>query len=942
MASASGIPLLGDLPPGAHVGQLYRDQADLLATLVPFFVAGLTDNERCIWVTAHPLRASEARAALANAVPDLARRERAGQIDILDHETWYLRSGTLGPSEVIQGWLDAEENALAQGYQALRVSGNTFWLGPDQWDAFCDYEARVHAAFRGRKIVALCSYALEKCQSDAVVDVLRNHTVSLIHGHAGCQVVHGATAALAALAADSASVVECANHDAEFYRGELPAGRIADRLVHALQQGRGAFALVRREHVERIRAELARRSIAIDLAIQAGRLAILDADAIHAEVALWPGVRREAIDRLVFQPTREIIERCGGITCYGELVDVFACEGDHASAIELEQMWSDHISGKAVDLVCGYALGSFSSGDDAGAFRRVCDAHGAVGVDAEPGDSETDRLRVELAQATSALSQETARRQSLEKAFTTTAGGREQLVRLERLSAALGEVTTRLGLVEITTDLVVSAVEADGLVIVEADVDHPVLVEHGAGVEELRQLAVAADGRAIWSPDGAALGGTHPPLRGFITFPLDTRGHHLGMAALGYTSPRSFSPAYRAFVQDVVRQIALAYERATTYERLEQERERAELASRAKDEFLAMLGHELRNPLSPILTATQLMRLRASEGNERERTVIERQVKHMIRLVDDLLDVSRITRGKVDLRRRAIELSEVVAQAVELSSPALEERSHRLTLDVPQAGVVIHADPQRIAQVLTNLLTNAAKYTPAGGEIHLGVHAGTSTVAISVRDNGIGIDPKLLPHIFDLFVQGRQGIDRASGGLGLGLAIAKSLLEMHGGTIRAHSEGTGKGSEFTLELPRFANTRPSRNNMSGSFPLPQGRGRRVLVVDDNEDAAFLFSEALKRLGHEVDVAHDGPSALERARERLPEIAFLDIGLPVMDGYELGRRLLELDRAKPPRLVAVTGYGHTSDRERSRDAGFEKHLVKPIELSTVQDVLSKLD
>ena len=201
---------------------------------------------------------------------------------------------------------------------------------------------------------------------------------------------------------------------------------------------------------------------------------------------------------------------------------------------------------------------------------------------------------------------------------------------------------------------------------------------------------------------------------------------------------------------------------------------------------------------------------------------------------------------------------------------------------------------------------------------------------------------RLLPHIFDSFVQGRQGIDRAAGGLGLGLAIAKSLLDMHGGTIRARSEGSGKGAELTVELPRFASTRPTnRSNSSGAFALPASRRRRVLVVDDNEDAAFLFSEALRRLGHHVEVAYDGPTALEAARVNPPEIAFLDIGLPVMDGYELGRRLRELG-ATPPHLIAVTGYGHTSDREKSRDAGFHMHLVKPIALAQVTDAMAKLD
>jgi CheY-like chemotaxis protein/anti-sigma regulatory factor (Ser/Thr protein kinase) len=284
---------------------------------------------------------------------------------------------------------------------------------------------------------------------------------------------------------------------------------------------------------------------------------------------------------------------------------------------------------------------------------------------------------------------------------------------------------------------------------------------------------------------------------------------------------------------------------------------------------------------------------------------------------------------------------EFVALAVELASPALEERAHQLTLDVPASGMVVHGDPARLAQVMANLLTNAAKYTPQRGAIHVAVRASDNTVTIAVRDTGIGIDPKLLAHIFDLFVQGGQGIDRRAGGLGLGLAIARTLVELHGGTIRAHSDGDQRGTEVTIELPRYANTRPSlRAVNSGTFAAAVLRPFRVLVVDDNEDAAFLFSEALRKLGHHVQIAHDGPSALALARDAVPEIAFLDIGLPVMDGYELGRRLKELGGAGP-KLVAVTGYGHSSDRVRSREAGFDLHLVKPVDLSAIQDALAKL-
>jgi signal transduction histidine kinase len=939
MATPSGIPALGDLHPGSHIGQFYWDQHDLLETLVPFFAAGLRQVERCIWVCSQPLCAADARSALDSVVPDLSERERVGQIAIFDHDDWYTQRGALTTDQVIEGWLEAEQQALADGYRGLRINGNTFWLAPDQWDAFADYEARAHAAFRDRKIIALCSYPLTKCGSHQVVDVLHNHTTSLVRSGDGWGVVHSATAALATVESTRILTPIERSHSVEFYSKEFPTGRVADRLHDALNRGVGAAALVRREHGNALRAELLRRGVDVPAAIGRGQLAIFDADAVFDAAWSRPGLRTEVVAEAVGAPIAAIIERYGSCVAFGELVDIFAQAGDRDATVALERWWNVQLTKYPIELACGYSLDSFADGAATAHFKQVCDEHGEVGVDGDATASDADRLRAELAQMTTSLAKELAKRKVVEAAYTSARDAREHLVLLNRLGAALGEVTTRAQFVEVVRDIVVKSLDASTIVVLETDAHEP-LIADGPGATALCDAARLPVMRPRWSTSSAELSIAPPEIRSYALAPVNIGSRQLATLALGFTHERELSAALRGVVEDAARQLALALDRAVSYERLEQERQRAESASRAKDEFLAMLGHELRNPLSPILTATQLMRLRGEEIFEKERTVIERQCKHMIRLVDDLLDVSRITRGKVDLRRRPVEISEIVAQAVELASPAMEERAHRLTLDVPSSGMVVHADPARLAQVLANLLTNAAKYTPHGGSILVGVRTNDNMVQIGVRDSGIGIDPKLLPHVFDLFVQGRQGIDRAAGGLGLGLAIARTLVELHGGTICARSAGQGQGSEFCVELPRYANTRPSlRNNNSGAFALSALRPLRVLVVDDNEDAAFLFSEALRKLGHQVDVAHDGPTALANARERPPEIAFLDIGLPVMDGYELGRRLKEL--GVEVKLVAVTGYGNSSDRVRSREAGFDLHLVKPVDLSAIQDALAKL-
>jgi signal transduction histidine kinase/ActR/RegA family two-component response regulator len=377
-------------------------------------------------------------------------------------------------------------------------------------------------------------------------------------------------------------------------------------------------------------------------------------------------------------------------------------------------------------------------------------------------------------------------------------------------------------------------------------------------------------------------------------------------------------------------------------EALRYAREKAEAASSAKDEFLAMLGHELRNPLSPIVTALELLKLRGDGRGPRELEVIERQTRHLIRLVDDLLDVSRITRGKVELRKAAIEIRDVLAKATEIASPLLEERRHHFRVDAPPRGLLLQADEARLAQVVANLLTNAAKYTDPGGHVVLSARRKGNEAVIEVRDDGIGIAPTLLPRIFDLFVQGRQSSDRAEGGLGIGLALVRNLVSMHGGTVEARSEGVGKGSTFVVRLPALdsAPAEGKRRSVVEGPARSADRGtRRILVVDDNADARDLLTEILQRAGHEVRAADSGPAALALLQEFVPDIAILDVGLPAMDGYELGARLRADLGPRAPVLVALTGYGQDGDRARSKSAGFCAHLVKPLEAS---ELLATID
>jgi signal transduction histidine kinase len=352
-------------------------------------------------------------------------------------------------------------------------------------------------------------------------------------------------------------------------------------------------------------------------------------------------------------------------------------------------------------------------------------------------------------------------------------------------------------------------------------------------------------------------------------------------------------------------------------------------ADRRKDEFLASLAHELRNPLWPIRTAVEVMKSSANpEDAERARAIIVRQVDQMTRLIDDLLDVSRITSDKLMLRIDRVELSSVVATAVETSRPAIAERQHRLTIQVPAEPVVLYADPARIAQVIANLLTNAAKYTAPGGDIRLSAEVTDDGLTIETADNGMGIDAAMLPRIFDLFVQGDLAFGRMSGGLGIGLTLARRLVEMHGGTLTAASDGPGRGSVFSVRLPML------QKGDSGHAPdAPRALARldphRILVVDDNQDAAIMLAALLGTWGQTVAVVHDGMSAIEAGKAFKPNVVLLDLGLPLLDGYETAVQLRATPWGKRALVVAVTGWGRETDIERSRAAGIDHHLVKPV-------------
>jgi PAS domain S-box-containing protein len=371
--------------------------------------------------------------------------------------------------------------------------------------------------------------------------------------------------------------------------------------------------------------------------------------------------------------------------------------------------------------------------------------------------------------------------------------------------------------------------------------------------------------------------------------------------------------------------------------------ERLREADRRKDEFLATLAHELRNPLAPIRNALHILRLRGGEKQTEDQLLdmVERQVTHLVRLVDDLLEVSRITRGTIELRRQPLDLAAIVRSALDTSRPLIEAARHALHIEGFGQPLPLYADPVRLAQVVANVLNNAAKYTPPGGQIRIMAAQDADEAVLRVRDSGIGIAPDMLPKIFDMFTQAHHHpFGGSEAGLGIGLALARTLVTMHGGTIEAHSAGPGQGSEFVVRLPLAEHMQAQPDDPAlGRTRSDTSQPRNILVVDDNVDSAQSLAMLLSQIGHRVRVAHTGQAAIESARAEAPEVVLLDIGLPEMNGYDVARRLRRQPATGRALLIALTGYGQEEDRRRSTEAGFDAHLVKPVDLNTLSALLS---
>jgi signal transduction histidine kinase/ActR/RegA family two-component response regulator len=763
--------------------------------------------------------------------------------------------------------------------------------------------------------------------------------------------------------------MEDSGHFVRFYQADAwLVDEVAAFAGRALRTGGRAIVIATPSHVAAIDSQLRRADrTGADLPPYAGRYIALDAQRTLARFMVddWPD------ERLFFASIGTLMASTaaaggGPIHAFGEMVSVLCEDGRYEAALRLEALWNELARRYAFSLFCAYPQAIFSNAEHSPVFEHICAAHTHVlpsELLSRADDTEQRRLVALWQQKAMALEREVERRSRAEATLRAAQRQRDALFMNAPVAAALlcgPEHVFEL----VNTRFLELAGGGDLTGRRYADVFFA--ARHGGEIGVLLTQAFERGERVVREdiridmtrPDGAF----EPRYFTFHFEPLRLDEHTVdGVIVVAVDATEQVRARAR-------------------FEKSHAERERlvAQLreASRAKDEFLAMLGHELRNPLSPIVTALRLMRMRTESGTLREQNIIARQVDHLVRLVDDLLDISRITRGKIELKKQTVSVADVLGNAVEMANFLLDQRHHRLTVEVDRA-LVWHVDATRLAQVVSNLLTNAARYTAIGGHIALtATREPSGMIAVSVRDDGIGLAPDVLSRVFELFFQGKRNLDRAEGGLGIGLALVKKLVEMHGGRVSAMSEGVGYGSTFVIRVPgeqRERAARPAaspidedgeggvrrdgagRPPASGHPPAagpdrqrppepsqtPQPVARRVLLVDDNVDGLQALAELLKACGHEVQAVCDPGAALRAAPCFCPEVAVIDIGLPGMDGYELVRRLCAERAAQGCLFVALTGYGQDADRHRSREAGFHRHLVKPVDPSQLLRLIEAL-
>jgi PAS domain S-box-containing protein len=699
-------------------------------------------------------------------------------------------------------------------------------------------------------------------------------------------------------------------HFVQFYESDdFLAESVSGFVGAALSAGQSGLVIATPEHRHAIQRRLATSGVDLSEAIESGRSVVLDAAETLSKFMFngSPDPRRfhETVGGLIEQVAR----RSQRLHAFGEMVALLWADGNRDAAVRLEQLWNDLRQTHRFALFCAYPLVGFAGEGDTLPFDGICQCHSRV-IPAESYAGITNRHERLLAisslqQKAQSLEAEIAHRQEVEKA-------------LSKREAELADFFENA-----TEGLHKSG--PDGSILWANRADYALL---GYTAEEYIGRAAAdfhADAHVMAeiqerTQHGETLENVPARLRcknGAIKHVLVNANAHFEGGKFLYS---------RCSTRDVTRQ----------WEAEQALRD----ADRRKDEFLATLAHELRNPLAPIRNGLELLKLAGPADALGTETleIIGRQVDQMTRLVDDLLDVSRITRDKIELRKERVELAAIVKNAVETSRPLIHEAGHTLVVSLPETPILLDADPTRIAQVFANLLNNSAKYTDRGGRIEIEAKTTGREAVVTVRDNGIGISCEALAFVFDMFRQVDRARNRAQGGLGIGLTLVRRLVELHGGTINAQSEGPGKGSELVVRLPlaEKASSEAKRRRAANRAVLSK---QRILVVDDNRDAVDTLSTLLRIKSNEVRIARDGVEAVEIAAEFQPDIILMDVGMPRLNGFDATRQIRKMPWAKEVFIVALSGWGQTSDVKQSVEAGCSAHLVKPADFAALEQLLA---
>jgi PAS domain S-box-containing protein len=703
-------------------------------------------------------------------------------------------------------------------------------------------------------------------------------------------------------------------HAVQFYHDEKFLLDTVGRFTGpALGAGEACVIISTAAHRSQLAERLAARGFDLAALGRQGRYVTLDAAETLARFMIngWPDEKRFA--DVVGGPIAQAVTAAQypRVRAFGEMVALLCAEGRPAAAIRLEELWNDLAKSLPFALLCAYPLSAFRAHAHRAPFLRICGAHSHVSpAESYPAlSSEDDRLRVIAGLQQTALALETE--------------GQGLAIAQARLAAIVecsDDAIVSKSLDGVITSWNPAAERMFGWTAAEAVGQHITLIiprdrhaeedevlariRRGEMLDHFQTVRVTKDGRLL------NISLTVSPIR-------DPEGCIVGISKIA---------------RDVTEQKRLEAELTQRLEELAE-------GDRRKDEFLAMLGHELRNPLSAVRNAVVTARLDPSR-RERALDIAYRQTNQLGRLVDDLLDVARITRGRMTLRMEAVRLASVVERVVESTRDLVKARGHDLVVSLPDEPLRVNADPTRLEQVIGNLITNAAKYTEPGGRIEVIVRREGEQAVLHVRDNGIGIAPEMLSRVFDLFAQAHRGLARSQGGLGIGLTVVRRLVELHGGRVDVRSEGLGRGSEFLVFLPCLPVTEGDAVSACSATEA-HGRPLRLLVVDDNADVAEGLMMLLELLGHRVRVAHEGVAALEAARASVPDIMLIDIGLPGMNGYELAQSARQDPRLENVVLVALTGYGRQEDKQRAMTAGFDDHLVKPLTVEAFQNMLGRL-